>query len=135
MLPINPNPNTSTTTLNTIKILHQILNRTNLDPPPLPKPQTPISPHHPIIAPNLSNTLHDLAILHQLRNNTHGPFPGKPTKLDGGFGVAFSFAHAAASRLEWYDVPGSPEVRGADARGRESAAGQGAVVCRYSRGD
>lgn len=60
MLPIRSRRDTP---LRALQILQQIFNRTNLDPPPLPKPQAPIAPHHAITPSNLRNALDGLALL------------------------------------------------------------------------
>ena len=71
----------SASTLHPLNILHQILNRTYLDPPLLSKPQASIPSHHPIVTPNFWNSRYDLSILHKFRDDTRLRLARQPTEL------------------------------------------------------
>lgn len=105
MLPIG----SSTSTLNTIQINHQILNSAHLNTPLLSKSQTSVPTHHTIIPSNLRNALSNLPILNKLGNNTSRCLASKLTEIDRSLGVACSLAHATGTRLQWDDVAWSAE--------------------------
>lgn len=127
ILPVNRR---SQLPLRPLNILHQIFNRTHLNTPLLPKPQTSIPPHHPIAPPHLSNPLGHLPILNQLRNNTHGTLTCQPAQVNSSLGVSCPLAHAAGTRAQRDDVARAPEVFEAGSWGGEGATGERAVLCR-----
>lgn len=132
MLPIS---NRHRRLLRPLQIRNQILDRADLQPPLLPKLQARIPSHHAIVAADLRDALHRLAILDQLRNHTRRWLPRQPAEIDRGLGVAFALPDSAHLGLQGQDVARPPEVLRAHVGGGEGTAGQGAVVGGYTSRD
>ena len=110
-----------------LHIFHKVLYRTNLQPPPLPKPQTPIPPHHPALLP-LSQPFHLLPILHQLTNHSRRLLPRESAELHRRLRMACALPYSTISRAQGEDVSWPAEGRRFRTRRSERPARQCPVV-------
>lgn len=118
-----------------IKIPHQILDSADLQPKPLPKPQTRVTAHHPNVTRQLGPPLNGVTLLNQLRNDTGRGPTREPAEIHRSLGMAAAFTHATNSGPQRQHMSRTAELIGPGRRVGEAATGQSAVMRGDSRGD
>jgi hypothetical protein len=109
-----------------LNIRDQILNRTHLDTPLLPKRQTLIPPHH-IAALKRRCPLHHLAIGDEFANHTNRLLPRQPAQIDRRLSMSPSNPHTPIPRLQRQHMSRPPKTGRLGTRIRKHATRERAI--------
>jgi hypothetical protein len=109
-----------------LNIRDQILNRTHLNPPLLPKRQTLVPPHH-IAALKRRRPLDYRAIRDEFANHTNRLLPRQYTQIDRRLRMSPAHPHAPIPRLQRQHMSRPPKTRRLGTRVRKHATRERAI--------